>query len=146
MASRTPPRWRAWTPPLKLRLWRRHSDLPPQIVLFLDGYDVFFNDAVDHLPAALDRHECDVLRRRIRCWPGAEVADSTPTDSPSASQQRGAVRAGVLKALLEDVKDVVDNQAACTRPFLHHRQRYNIKLDVLFQTLHGVHAADSRST
>ena len=140
-----------WTPPLKLRLWREAlHDLPPtQIVLFLDGYDVFFNDAVDHLPAALDRHECDVLfAAETGCWPDAEVAEQyPPTDSPFRFLNSGGVlaRAGVLKTLLEDVKDVVDDQAACTRQFLHHRQRYNIKLDVcctVFQTLHGVHAAD----
>jgi len=118
------------------------------MVLFVDGFDVFFNNHIGAYKHLLSTYECDVLFCGEKtCWPDADVETRYPAvaNTPFKYLNSGCFfgYAGTLRHMLHGASQDDDDQAFCTTRFLS--RKFRIKIDhrcSMFQSIHGVSMSD----
>lgn len=118
------------------------------IVLFVDGYDVFFTRTIDEIVSRFVAFDCDVLfAAEISCWPDASIAEQFELDSRYNYLNSG-LYIGYVKHLKQimtkEIEDFEDDQLYLQKRYLENKSDpngVNILLDkesYVFQCLSGV--------
>jgi len=113
------------------------------IVLFVDGYDVIFNDSLDTIVSRFKEFKCDILIGAERvCWPDKSLSSlfTSHTDYKYPNSGLYIGYAGKIKKMLEaDILDAEDDQLYIQK-FIISNNDINIQLDkecYIFQN-HGL--------
>lgn len=121
---------------LKKELYK-HKD--NDVILFVDGYDVFLNDTLDNIVQTyLSFHSRVVFAAEKTCWPNQNLKDSFPATEHDNNYLNSGCYIGVVselrKILEEELQDSEDDQLYFQKKYLSGE--FDIKLDTntrLFQ-------------
>ena len=118
----------------KINLLRSHIENLPDhdVVLFMDGYDVFVNDTIDEILRRYLEFKCKVLFAAEEwCWPDESLADQFPDGQTKYRYLNSGLIIGrvdeLKKILAQPIEDYEDDQLYYQKQFLSGR--FDIQLD-----------------
>ena len=116
---------------LRSHLQSLHDD---DLVLFCDGYDVFFGDDIQTIQERFLGFHCDILfAAEDKCWPEEDLAAKFPDTGTKYRYLNSGLYMGKVSALknffARPLVNEEDDQHFCQQAFLFGSHNCNVKLD-----------------